>query len=59
MYLVSSLNSENEKKTKENRMTLLKVRTLLDLLGATLDLLWVQSPHLHFIRKDAQLLSTH
>lgn len=42
-------------------MTLLKVKTLLDLFAATLDHLRVQQPHLHFIRnrEDAQLLSTH
>lgn len=42
-------------------MTLLKVRTLLDLFAATLDLFQVQPPHLYFInkRKGAQLLNTH
>lgn len=57
----SSLNSENEKKTQEIRMTLLKVRTLLDLFAATSDLFQVQPPHLYFInkRKGAQLLNTH
>lgn len=43
MYLVSSLNSENEKKTKDNRMTLLKVLICFLYYLICLQLLWTIS----------------